>query len=398
MAYTYADFERAANEAGLNDSFSESDRSIAQQYPEYGLSLVSLRRDLNKATTNEQKLLATEAENQLRKNYSGLELTPPAGQGTQASGSIPTQQSAGGSTGAASIGVGAGSAAPQSSATGITKLPAFSTKANAANPIGRQAPAQSDAAAEQEAEIPTSEHKEYTNQYQRLLDQAKKVEDFSFDPFGDPRYSAYKKAYNREGDRAAANALAQSAAATGGRPSSWSQTAAQEANNYYAAKLADIIPSLYDSELSEYRADYERALADAELRAQYGDFGGYADVFGPETAADMYSAWAAQNPDLAYLAGQLTPDQYKNLASGRPLNEGLDENGVRIAPLRGGGGYSGPALADILRGQAAQVLYGDKSVGGAGGDRSAVIYDSSGNNVGTVGEWYDAQMAGASKL
>ena len=363
MAYTYADFERAANEAGLSDSFSDSDRSIAQQYPEYGLSLVSLRRDLNKATTNEQKLLATEAENQLRKNYGTLELTPPAEQGTQTSGSVPAQnQSAGalngaGSVGASSIGVGAGNAGTQTSDTGITKLPAFSTTANAANPVGSNAAA-TEAAVEQEAETPTSEQKKYTNQYQRLLDQAKTVEDFSFDPFEDQRYSAYKKAYNREGDRAAANALAQSAAATGGRPSSYSQTAAQEANNYYAAKLADIIPTLYGDALSEYNADYERALANAELRAQYGDFGGFADVYGPETAADMYAAWAAQNPDLAYLAGQLTPDQYQNLAAGRPLNDGLDENGVRIVALRSSGG-GGQALSDILRNQTWQMYNAD---------------------------------------
>lgn len=361
MAYTYADFERAAGEAGLSDSFSDNDKSIAQRYPEYGLSLVSLRRDLNKATTNEQKLLATEAENQLRKNYGSL--TAPA-QGTQAAQaqpqgsslpqtSSPATVSGSGSRGAVSA-VGTGSTGTQSSATGIARRPAFSTTANAANPIGMQDPAAESSAAEgaEETPEPTTEHKEYTNSYQRLLDQAKTMQDFSFDPFTDPRYSAYKKAYNREGDRAAANALAQSAAATGGRPSSYSQVAAQEANNYYAAKLADAIPALYGEALDEYNSNYERAMANAEIRAQLGDFGGYADLYGPETAADMYAAWAAQNPDLAYLAGQLTPDQYANLAAGRPLNDGLDENGVRTEPIPGGGGggWAG-STADILRNQ-----------------------------------------------
>ena len=364
MAYTYADFERAAGEAGLSDSFSDNDKSIAQRYPEYGLSLVSLRRDLNKATTNEQKLLATEAENQLRKNYGSL--TAPA-QGTQAAQaqpqgsslqqtSSPAAVTGSGSRGGVSA-IGTGNTGTQSSTTGINRLPAFSTTANAANPIGMLGSSPESSAVENAGETPepTTEHKEYTNAYQRLLDQAKTMQDFSFDPFTDPRYSAYKKAYNREGDRAAANALAQSAAATGGRPSSYSQVAAQEANNYYAAKLADIIPTLYGEARDEYTADYERAMANAELRAQYGDFGGFAEVYGPETAADMYAAWAAQNPDLAYLAGQLTPDQYANLAAGRPLNDGLDEKGMRTEPLPGsGGGGSNASMADILRHQAWQ--------------------------------------------
>ena len=362
MAYTYADFERAAGEAGLSDSFTDDDKSIAQRYPEYGLSLVSLRRDLNKATTNEQKLLATEAENQLRKNYGSLPAPAQGTQQTQAQPQGSSMQQTAGPTGVAGSGsrggvsaVGTGSTGTQSSATGINKLPAFSTTANAANPIGMPGSSPESSAVESAGETtePTTEHKEYTNAYQRLLDQARTMQDFSFDPFEDPRYSAYKKAYNREGDRAAANALAQSAAATGGRPSSYSQVAAQEANNYYAAKLADIIPTLYGEARDEYNADYERAMANAELRAQYGDFGGFAEVYGSETAADMYAAWAAQNPDLAYLAGQLTPDQYANLAAGRPLNDGLDENGVRTEPIPGGGGggWNG-SLADILRNQA----------------------------------------------
>lgn len=72
MAYTYDDFTRAAEEAGLTGSFDQSDLDIARRYPEYGLSLVSLKRDLNNAATDEQRLLVTEAANQLRSNYSGL--------------------------------------------------------------------------------------------------------------------------------------------------------------------------------------------------------------------------------------------------------------------------------------------------------------------------------------
>lgn len=217
MAYTYADFEKAANEAGMKGTFNQNDLSLAQRFPEYGLSLISLRRDLNNATTNEQKLLATEAENQLRKNYGSFNVTGSSYDGAGMPGTRGTQSSTG-------------------------------TAGTAAESAGTETD-----------EGPNPE--EYTSDYVRMLDQVvNEQEPFSFDPFTDPRYSAYKKAYNREGDRAAANALATSAAATGGRPSSWANTAAQEANNYYAAKLADIIPTLWSEARGEYDKDFTQLM------------------------------------------------------------------------------------------------------------------------------------------
>lgn len=73
MAYTYDNFVEAANAAGMMDKFGEDDLKIAQSNPEYGLSMLSLQKDLAGATTEEQKLLATEAANQLRKSYSGMQ-------------------------------------------------------------------------------------------------------------------------------------------------------------------------------------------------------------------------------------------------------------------------------------------------------------------------------------
>ena len=42
MAYTYEDFERAANEAGLMGQFSQYDLDLARAHPEAGLSILSL--------------------------------------------------------------------------------------------------------------------------------------------------------------------------------------------------------------------------------------------------------------------------------------------------------------------------------------------------------------------
>ena len=83
---------------------------------------------------------------------------------------------------------------------------------------------------------------------------------FEYDPEKDPIFQSYRRTYTREGERAAANALAQASAATGGIPSSYANTAAQEAGNYYAAKLADIIPELRSQALSEEQQAFENAL------------------------------------------------------------------------------------------------------------------------------------------
>lgn len=177
MAYTYDDFTKAASSAGVLNSFDANDLDYAKKYPEFGLSMVSLKRDLGNAKTDEQKLLASEAMNQLRKNY-GSYWT--GGQGNR------------------------------------------------------------------------SYAASYGSKINDTMKQINNYGDFKYDPGSDPLYSDYKKAYLREGDRAAANALAQSAAATGGRASSYANAAAQQAANYYAAKVADAIPTLRAQALDEY--------------------------------------------------------------------------------------------------------------------------------------------------
>ena len=79
---------------------------------------------------------------------------------------------------------------------------------------------------------------------------------FSYDLESDPGWQAYKKAYLREGERASANALALASAASGGRPSSYAVTAAQQAGNYYAGQLGDMIPTLEQNAYARYRGDF----------------------------------------------------------------------------------------------------------------------------------------------
>lgn len=80
MAYTYDQFVTAATGAGLLDKFDDEELRIVRSNPEYGMSALKLRQDLQGAKTTEQKMLAQESLNQLRKSYGGnvASSTPPA--------------------------------------------------------------------------------------------------------------------------------------------------------------------------------------------------------------------------------------------------------------------------------------------------------------------------------
>lgn len=91
--------------------------------------------------------------------------------------------------------------------------------------------------------------------------------------------------------------------------------------------------------IDEYEKGYNRDAAAAEALAAYGDFSGYAGLYGDDIAKGMADFWAQQNPDIAYVTNRITKDQYDNIKAKRPINDGLDENGKRIKPKSSGGGY-----------------------------------------------------------
>ena len=76
---------------------------------------------------------------------------------------------------------------------------------------------------------------------------------YSYDVNNDESYAAYRKQYLREADRATQNTVASAAAATGGIPSSYAMTAAQQAGDYYRTKLTDKVPELEAKAYSRYR-------------------------------------------------------------------------------------------------------------------------------------------------
>lgn len=108
--------------------------------------------------------------------------------------------------------------------------------------------------------------------------------------------------------------------------------------------------------IDEMNQQYNRDLAQAQNLANYGDFSGYAAVYGDDAAKGMEQIWQQQNPDVAYITGKITKDQRDNIKAGRPINDGLDENGKRVVPLRSGGSGGGTAsMSDIIRNQLGEM-------------------------------------------
>lgn len=70
--------------------------------------------------------------------------------------------------------------------------------------------------------------------------------------------------------------------------------------------------------MEEYNNGYSRDLNTAKTLAAYGDFSGYAGLYGQETADSMAALWKAQNPELAYNTGRMTAEEYKAVTGKYP--------------------------------------------------------------------------------
>ena len=263
MPYSYDDFLSAATSSGLLGEFSQADLETAKKYPEFGLSILSLKRDYHDAATDEQKLLANEAANQLRSSY-GNYMGGSDGGSYYSQGKIPGQ------------------------------IDAILDQINNYGSF----------AFDQEAPVYDNQ---YAEQQQALLDAILNREDFSWSKETDPQWSSYKKSYLREGDRATANALAQASAASGGRASTAAITAATQAGDYYATQLNDIIPTLYQQAYDRYLNEYSMMLQDlgAVNTQEQLDYAKYLDQL-TQYNTDRNFAYDTYLGDFNILQGQLS--------------------------------------------------------------------------------------------
>lgn len=346
MAYTYDDFVKAANQSGLMGQFSQDDLNLAQKYPEFGLSVLSLKKDYNNAATAEQRLLANQAANELRKSYGNYS-------GGADGGSFRLE-----------------SKLNRRSDDLLDRLGSFGSFSYG------EAPAYENAFAQQQKD---------------LLDRILNREDFSWSKETDPQWSSYKKSYLREGDRATANALAQASAASGGRPSSYAVNAATQAGDYYATKLNDVIPTLYQQAYERYLDEYNMKLKDlnAVNQQEQLDYAKYLDRLGQfntdrgfayQNYADDYDRLRSQ---LADVQGQDQIDYARYLDETSRQQTAQDSIRSQVdAILAAGGspsanlvsesGYSSEyvkALEDAYRKQEAEKA-AKKSGSGGGGTMS----------------------------
>lgn len=263
MPYSYDDFLSAATSSGLLGEFSQADLETAKKYPEFGLSILSLKRDYHDAATDEQKLLTNEAANQLRSSY-GNYMGGSDGGSYYSQGKIPGQIDA--------------------ILDQINNYGSFTF--------------------DQEAPVYDNQ---YAEQQQALLDAILNREDFSWSKETDPQWSSYKKSYLREGDRATANALAQASAASGGRASTAAITAATQAGDYYATQLNDIIPTLYQQAYDRYLNEYSMMLQDlgAVNTQEQLDYAKYLDQL-TQYNTDRNFAYDTYLGDFNILQGQLS--------------------------------------------------------------------------------------------
>ena len=232
--YTYDEFQSALNASGLAGQFSAADMKLAQTNPDAGMSILQYKLDYKNATTDEARALANLGAESVRSGYG--EYTA----GRDGSGFYVNQLSPG------SFNAGTAPTYTNNYAREIADL--YDQQKNYGS---------------FEYGIPQPE---YTNRYddtiQDLLGQIVNREDFSYDPEKDPLYGQYRKQYAREGQRATADALGAAAAASGGIASSYANTAAAQAGNYYAAQMTDKIPELYQLAYNKYLSDYNMKLSD----------------------------------------------------------------------------------------------------------------------------------------
>lgn len=307
MAYTYDDFIKAANNAGLYNQFSAYDLSLAQANPDVGMGLLSAKQAWNRATDDAGRSAANQQAEQLRLSAGSYGQTPyTAGSwgleyNPLTNGSAYNPTSVGNPTGSMVPQSGAStpsSFTPQTNVSGsawdaskiasaypaVTISPASNydaSSAGAAPKFNDRYTPQMEAQAAALNNYPAFTYSPYTDRYDADI-QAARQEAFNRDPFNydyatDPVYQAYAKQYRREGERSMQKTLAQSAALTGGVASSAATAAAQQANNYYNAQLADRIPQLYADAYNRYLQDYQMSQdkLNTLMRLSDTDYGRY---------------------------------------------------------------------------------------------------------------------------
>jgi len=164
---------------------------------------------------------------------------------------------------------------------------------------------------------------EYQGKYDKridaLLNEILNRDDFSYDAMNDPLYQQYAAMYQREGERAMKNTMAEAAAGAGGM-NTYAITAAQQANSYYNSQLNDRIPELYQLAYNMYLQDKESKVQDLGILQNMDatQYNRYRDTI-QDYYADKNFAYGAYT-DAVQQGNWLTNQNYNSMVDNRNWN------------------------------------------------------------------------------
>lgn len=247
--------------------------------------------------------------------------------------------------------------------------------------------------------FPYPQPPKYTDQYSsridEMLDKLLNRDKFSYDYTKDPLWQQYQSQYLREGERAMEDTLGQLSARTGGLSSSWAQTAAQQAQNYYASQAADKIPELYQLAYNMYLKDIDNQMQDLGLLNDMSDrqYSRYRDTMS-DWMNDRNFAYGVYRDDIG-------DDRYKNewnynvnrdqISDNRYENETAYNRALQLLQAGIMPGSDVLTQAGLTASQAAGIL-ANRSKGSSGGSGGRRVSSSGGGSDQDYSALYRAAM------
>ena len=132
----------------------------------------------------------------------------------------------------------------------------------------------------------------FNQELKSMLAQLQNRPQFQYSPTQDPLYGIYAKEYERRGAQAAEDTLADLSTMTGGNPSSWAVSAAQQARNKYNSELQNIIPQLEQAAYARYQGDYTKDfnMLSALTGLDQNAYSQYADAMNRNVSIEKFLA------------------------------------------------------------------------------------------------------------
>jgi len=295
--YLTDEWEQMARDYGVYDQLSPYQLEIAAKDPAYGYGTVSNKIGYSKATNDEARASWNAKQEELNNSYgfyggpegNMVSYSPTLTAKNSALDAVTgyTQDPAIGSTTSALGSYSANSPYKAAGDASLAQLAGWGSNARSQqvedvrNQLGSYGQGALPQAVIQQLKA-LGEYGDFAYDrepdYQAALDRVMNPDPFSYDYKTDPAYQAYAKQYTREGRRASEDTMGQYAAMTGGRPSTAAVTAGQQAGNYYASKLADKIPDLYNQAYQRYLSEFNKRLQgfnalQSDRSMRYGEYG-----------------------------------------------------------------------------------------------------------------------------